>query len=145
MKGLSKYVKQVIWSMIFELFHDGGRNHIETSPLICSTNQWTGFYMISASIMKGLISCFFIKYLWILVRSIISEVLWLIEKLYTHPFNEVFFMLLTEKSLKRFPRHNGCIFIFFTLIWNIFVPLTNKKLLLPLWWRLKIFFLILEN
>ena len=54
MKGLSKYVKQVIWSMIFELFHDGGRNHIETSPLICSTNQWTGFYMISTSVMKAL-------------------------------------------------------------------------------------------
>ena len=35
-----------------ELFHDGGRYHIETSPLICSANQWTGFYMITASIMK---------------------------------------------------------------------------------------------
>ena len=34
--------------------HDGGRYHIETSPLICSANQWTGFYMISASVMKGL-------------------------------------------------------------------------------------------
>ena len=30
------------------------RYHIETSPLICSANQWTGFYMISASVMKGL-------------------------------------------------------------------------------------------
>ena len=37
-----------------ELFHDGGRFHIETSPLICSANQWTGFYMITASIMKEL-------------------------------------------------------------------------------------------
>ena len=36
-------------------FHDGGLYHIETSPLICSANQWTGFYMISASVMKGLI------------------------------------------------------------------------------------------
>ena len=27
----------------------GGRYHIETSPLICGANQWTGFYMISAS------------------------------------------------------------------------------------------------
>ena len=35
-------------------FHDGGRYHIETSPLICGTNQWTGFYMITASVMKGL-------------------------------------------------------------------------------------------
>ena len=29
--------------------------HIETSPLICSANQWTGFYMITASVMKELI------------------------------------------------------------------------------------------
>ena len=28
--------------------------HIETSPLICSENQWTGFYMITAPVMKGL-------------------------------------------------------------------------------------------
>ena len=28
--------------------------YIETTPLICSANQWTGFYMIAASIMKGL-------------------------------------------------------------------------------------------
>ena len=36
------------------LFHDGGRYHIETSPLICSANQWTGFSMIRASVMKEL-------------------------------------------------------------------------------------------
>ena len=28
--------------------------HIETSPLICRTDQWTGFYMITVAIMKGL-------------------------------------------------------------------------------------------
>ena len=39
------------------LTHDGGRYHIETSPLICSANQWTGFYMITASVMKGLNEC----------------------------------------------------------------------------------------
>ena len=32
-----------------------GRYHIETSPLICRKFQWTGFYMITASIMKELI------------------------------------------------------------------------------------------
>ena len=37
-----------------ELFHDGGPYHIETSPLICFANQWTGFYMIWTSIMKEL-------------------------------------------------------------------------------------------
>ena len=38
--------------MWHQLFHDGGRYHIETSPLICRANQWTGFYMIPASVMK---------------------------------------------------------------------------------------------
>ena len=37
-----------------ELFHDGGHYHIETSPSIWSANQWTGFYMITASAMKEL-------------------------------------------------------------------------------------------
>ena len=32
-----------------QLFHDGDRFHIETSPLICS-----GFYLITASVMKEL-------------------------------------------------------------------------------------------
>ena len=27
------------------LFHDEGHYHIETSPLICTANQWTGFDM----------------------------------------------------------------------------------------------------
>ena len=47
------------------LFHDGGRYRIETSPLICIENQWTGFYMITASVMKELnelyLECFFLK------------------------------------------------------------------------------------
>ena len=42
----------------FCLFHDGGRYHIETSPSICSANQWTGFYMIMASVMKELIELY---------------------------------------------------------------------------------------
>ena len=40
-------------------FRDGGPyhiDHIDTSLLICSTNQWTGFYMIgTSSVMKELI------------------------------------------------------------------------------------------
>ena len=42
------------FSSFFFNFHDGGRYHIETSPLICSANQWTGFYLISASVVKEL-------------------------------------------------------------------------------------------
>ena len=37
-----------------QLFHDGGPYYIKTSPLICSENQWTGFYMIETSVMKEL-------------------------------------------------------------------------------------------
>ena len=33
---------------------DGGCYHIETSPLICRANHWSGFYMITASVMKKL-------------------------------------------------------------------------------------------
>ena len=38
----------------YKLFHDGGFYHIETSPLTCKANQWTGFYMIGTSVMKEL-------------------------------------------------------------------------------------------
>ena len=37
-----------------KLFHNGGRYHIETSPLICFANQWAGFYTIGTSVMKEL-------------------------------------------------------------------------------------------
>ena len=36
-----------------EIFHDGGRYYIETSPLIFQING-LGFYMIAASVMKEL-------------------------------------------------------------------------------------------
>ena len=39
---------------IHEIFHDGGPYHIETSLLTCRANQWTGFYMTGASVMKEL-------------------------------------------------------------------------------------------
>ena len=41
-------------NLLNSFFHDGGRYHIETSPLICSANQWTGFYMITVPVMKEL-------------------------------------------------------------------------------------------
>ena len=45
--------QMVLFSTSLTLY-DGGRYHIETSPLICRANQWTGFYMITASVMKEL-------------------------------------------------------------------------------------------
>ena len=41
------------WSL-YSLFHDGGRDHKEKSPLICRANQWAFFFMITASVMKEL-------------------------------------------------------------------------------------------
>ena len=35
-----------------KLNHDGSPYHIETSQLICCANQWTGFYMIVAVVVK---------------------------------------------------------------------------------------------
>ena len=29
-----------------QLLHNIGSYHVETSPLVCRENQWTGFYMI---------------------------------------------------------------------------------------------------
>ena len=37
-------------------FHDWGPYHIEVRPLICSANQWTGFYMTEAFVMKELMT-----------------------------------------------------------------------------------------
>ena len=37
-----------------QLFRDGGPYHIETSPLVCKANQWTGFYIIGTSVLKEL-------------------------------------------------------------------------------------------
>ena len=51
-----------------QLFHDGGRYHIETSPLICRANQLTDFYMITASVEKELSqNKFYRKYFSIIV------------------------------------------------------------------------------
>ena len=47
-------ISKIFNTNVVSLTLDGGRYHIETSPLICSVNQWTGFYMITASVMKGL-------------------------------------------------------------------------------------------
>ena len=38
----------------FKQFHDGGPYHIEVSPLICTANQGTGFYLIETPVMKKL-------------------------------------------------------------------------------------------
>ena len=44
---------QIIPSQVLGLaFPDGGPYHTETSTLVCTVNQWTGFYMIGTSVMK---------------------------------------------------------------------------------------------
>ena len=58
MEGEKKERKEKkTWSANFDmilLFHVGGPYHIETSPLICSANQWADFCMIETSVMKEL-------------------------------------------------------------------------------------------
>ena len=36
------------------VFNDGNPYHVETSPVICRSNEGTGFYMIGTSVMKEL-------------------------------------------------------------------------------------------
>ena len=38
--------------LTYSHFHDRGAYHIETSSLICNADQWIGFYMRGASVMK---------------------------------------------------------------------------------------------
>ena len=59
----------LVTRLLIWLFHDEGRYNIENSPLIwranqwtgCRENQWTGFYMITASVIKEL-NLIWIKY-----------------------------------------------------------------------------------
>ena len=43
------------------LFHYGGSYHIETSPLICFENHWTGFYMVGTCMGVHLIQNYHYK------------------------------------------------------------------------------------
>ena len=46
--------RKKLFVMSYLLYIYEGRHNIETSQLICSANQWTGFYMITVSVMKEL-------------------------------------------------------------------------------------------
>ena len=41
-------------STCLQLFHERGLYHIESSPLICTANQCSGFYMVGTPAMKNL-------------------------------------------------------------------------------------------
>ena len=45
---------QSVYLQSYSLFRGGGPYHMKTSPLFCSVNQWTGFYMITTLVMKEL-------------------------------------------------------------------------------------------
>ena len=58
---------------ISKLFHGGGPYYVETNPLICSADQWTGFYMIRTSVMKELNEYYFHNtYCWFCCSDILS-------------------------------------------------------------------------
>ena len=44
----------LVFLLLTDLNYDGGLYHIETISLICSSSQWTGFFMIATSVMKEL-------------------------------------------------------------------------------------------
>ena len=48
------YLDEYIQVTKHKLFHEGDSCRIETSPLICSANQYTDFYTIGTSLMKEL-------------------------------------------------------------------------------------------
>ena len=79
MKELREIKLRVCTNAIFakdrevELFHDGGSNDTETSLLICSANQWTGFYMIGASIMRESRHCQASIMKWLLAVNYVYE------------------------------------------------------------------------
>ena len=50
----NRFISNYLSEEKFKLFHDGDRYHVETSPLNCKANQWTGFYMITTPVMKEL-------------------------------------------------------------------------------------------
>ena len=62
-------VNQNISYFTFHLTHDGGSYNIETSPFICSANQWTCIYKTGAFVMKEL------KYFFIPLQSLHNIVL----------------------------------------------------------------------
>ena len=41
---------------LYSLIIAGGYYYIETSSLVCSANQWTGFYMTGTPVMKELMN-----------------------------------------------------------------------------------------
>ena len=51
----------VATAFLFQVFHEGGPYHMETSPLIPSANQWTGLRDLRHERVKALIG--FIGYL----------------------------------------------------------------------------------
>ena len=72
-------VQTFLWSLEFViqiiLEHDtiACLYQIETSPLICSANQWTGFYTTATYVMKELITSglIYFRKIWIQILEII--------------------------------------------------------------------------
>ena len=120
-------------------FHDGGRHHIETSPLIYPANQWTGFYMITAFVMKELRPVLDIKTLRLVYYAIFESHLCYASLVWAQNTNLVIRLhLLQKKSLSMFFQsrnsHTGPLFKVFKIIQSFDeTALENKSLkeLLP--------------
>ena len=103
--------------------------HIGTSPLICSANQWTGFYMITASVMKELIpKNLFCPFIWTKNKNQFLRRRW--------SGNESFIFIPSSALLqkhaeynellwKNFLTWNSCSFI--VLCWLIFINKSSNS------------------
>ena len=79
---------------------------------------------------------YFIEYLWISIILIVS-IYCNQQKIRRHiHLILTFFMLLVVNFFETLPKHKACFFILFYI-----AALTNEKLLLPLYWRLKQIFI----
>ena len=81
-------------------------SHIETSPLICSANQWTCFYMITAFIMKELNFPLFLpkRYFLKIYKKVLEG------RLISFSWTKRFAFLLTTKSANLLNYQNGLCF-----------------------------------
>ena len=110
-------------------------NFVVNDPPNPNITRTITVYLIDLGIYP--ILCFFIKYLWMPTILLVSAVLKLREKLYTNPFNPVFFMLST---LKYFPGTMDMVLFHSLLLWTNHA-ISIQKILLALQCRLKrIFF-----
>ena len=109
------YIKKIYDKFDTKLFQDRGPYHIETSPLICYVNQWTGFYMIKSTVMEEL-------------KQYVKRRIVCLSSVKTNHLNEISFSLNLNGSImsRNIPIRN-----FFSILQNIKKILSFFNLFVP--------------